>query len=90
MIGSKIALWKSILLLIAIATVTFALFLHSGIAADCKPHETDGQCGLSTFVGFSYGILSAAIILICGGIYLTIAKVRENAKIKAQRDVLPN
>jgi uncharacterized membrane protein len=90
MIGSKIRLWKSVLLLIAIAVVTFAFFLYSGKAGDCKPHQIDGQCGLSTFLGFIYGTLSAAVILICGGIYLTIAKVRENAKIKAQRDVLPN
>jgi hypothetical protein len=78
MIGSKTALWKSVLLLIAISIATFALSSYLGKAGDCKPHEIDGQCGMSTFVGFVFGIFSGAVVLIGGGIYLAIARSREN------------
>jgi hypothetical protein len=50
------------------AGVALALHLLSK-AGDCKPHEVDGQCGMSTFIGTIFGYMSAAVIIFCVGIY---------------------
>jgi hypothetical protein len=32
-----------------------------GKAGDCKPGQIDGQCGLSTFVWFAYGVIQCLV-----------------------------
>ncbi|NYF81351.1 hypothetical protein [Granulicella arctica] len=90
MIGSKIALWKSILFLIALSIAAFAPFLYMGIATDCKPGQNDGQCGLSTFVGFINGAGAAAAILFCGGIYLVILQIKKRNAARTLRETNPH
>ena len=85
----KTPLWKSVCFLIGISFLSFVLFSYIGKAGDCKPHEIDGQCGMSTFFGFVFGIFSASVILICGGVYLAIKRVREKRQFEAQKEVLP-
>jgi hypothetical protein len=41
-----------------------------GKASDCKPHEVDGQCGLSTFVGLITGIGVGAVLLLVASGYV--------------------
>jgi hypothetical protein len=51
-------------------SVAVAYGFHiSGKSSDCKPHEQDGQCGLSTFVATGYGIVCAVVIVFGVGIY---------------------
>jgi hypothetical protein len=38
-----------------VAIVIADRFYAAGQAADCQPGQIDGQCGLSTFLGFLYG-----------------------------------
>jgi hypothetical protein len=89
MLDSKRPLWKSLCFLIGISFLSFVLFSYLGKASDCKPHQIDGQCGMSSFFGFVFGILSGLVILTCGGIYLAIKRVREKREIKVQKEVLP-
>lgn len=39
-----------------------SLLYWSGKASDCKPHQIDGQCGLSTFLGALYGIILVLVV----------------------------
>jgi len=57
---------------IALATVVFATFYYQRKAEDCRPGQSDGQCGLSTFLGLLYGAVAASIILIGGGILIAV------------------
>lgn len=47
----------------AIAIVITDRFYAAGKAADCKPGQIDGQCGLSTFLGFIYGGAAGLAVL---------------------------
>jgi len=87
--GSKRPLWKSVCFLIGISFLSFVLFSYIGKVGDCKPHEIDGQCGMSTAFGFVFGILSAVVILMCGGVYLALKRSREKREIE-ESDVLPD
>lgn len=48
-----------------------------GKAGDCKPGEVDGQCGMSTFVSFAYGVLGAIVIAVCFTAYLIISLYKQ-------------
>jgi uncharacterized membrane protein YciS (DUF1049 family) len=48
------------------AAIMFLTFYLSGKAGDCKPQEIDGQCGMSTFVGFLFGAIAGAVIGVWG------------------------
>lgn len=36
----------------------------SGKWGDCTPHERDGQCGISTFIGLIYGVFAGTVLLV--------------------------
>ena len=49
----------------------------SGKAADCKPHEVDGQCGLSTFTGLIDGLgIGSTLFLVASACILFSAYKR--------------
>ena len=83
----KVPTWKSVLIsalvTIAAATIIFALSVKSGEAGDCKPTEKDGQCGLSTFVGFVDGVIGTGVVLLGGGIYTVVILVRKRSEAKS-------
>ncbi|MEO6806747.1 MAG: hypothetical protein ABI286_01990 [Edaphobacter sp.] len=87
MIGAKLALWKPVLILVALSIAAFFPFLMVGISHDCKPGQSDGQCGLSTFVGAINGFAAAGVILIGGGIYLTILHFQKKKKAGTLQNV---
>ena len=37
-----------------------------GRLADCSPHQMDGQCGLSSFLGLMAGLLGGVVVLLAG------------------------
>jgi hypothetical protein len=55
--------------------VTFGLYLY-GVKGDCKPHEIDGQCGMSSFFGLLYGILAGAVIFVTISLYLLVLGIK--------------
>jgi hypothetical protein len=59
-----------------IAAVIFFCCYSSGRAGDCKPHEIDGQCGLSTFAGLLFGLGGAAVIVFVSVIAILVAAYR--------------
>jgi hypothetical protein len=65
-----------------VAVLFFLVMVYWGKAGDCKPHEIDGQCGLSTFVGFLYGAVGGIFILLAStiGILVTAARRRCNSE----------
>jgi hypothetical protein len=68
-----LVIW-SISLLISISLPFGGYFI--GRAGDCRPGQIDGQCGLSTFVWLSYGLISGSVILIGMTVYFLIAVYR--------------
>ncbi len=58
--------------------VPFALYLY-GVKGDCKPHEIDGQCGMSSFFGLAYGIFAGAVIFLSIGAYLLVVGFKRAA-----------
>jgi hypothetical protein len=58
-----------------------------GRFVDCKPGQSDGQCGLSTFLGFYSGVLAGVAILLCVTVYLIVVYRRRpgNAKTTKER-----
>ncbi len=65
---------------IAAAIIFFLIAVHLGKAGDCAPHEIDGQCGLSTFVGFLYGVAGALVILVTCGVAIAIDALRRGRR----------
>lgn len=47
-----------------------------GKSVDCKPGQSDGQCGLGTFVGVLYGAGAGLAILLGVTVYLLIVACR--------------
>ena len=47
-----------------------------GKLGDCKPHEIDGQCGMSTFFGAVFGITGGIVIVAVSLIAIGIAAYR--------------
>jgi hypothetical protein len=87
MSNRKIATWKSVLIsalvTVAASITIFVLSAKSGKAGDCKPNERDGQCGLSTFVGFVDAVIGAGVVLLGGGTYIVITLVRKRSEAKS-------
>jgi len=67
-------------LLTVVSIVWFVAWIHIGSAGECKPHEFGGQCGLSSFVGFTYGLGGAFIIFVGGGVTALLAYVKRIGK----------
>lgn len=62
-----LALW---VLSVALSVgVGFGIY-ENGKAGDCKPHEVDGQCGMSTFVGAIVGIGAGSVIFLVSSGYI--------------------
>jgi hypothetical protein len=59
-----------------------------GKAGDCKPGQIDGQCGLTTFVWFAYGVIGAVVIAVCCTAYLIIALLRQRKASSASNQAL--
>lgn len=55
-------------------------FYAAGKAADCRPEQIDGQCGLSTFVGLLYGCFAGGAIIIAATVYVAISAYRRRTK----------
>jgi hypothetical protein len=87
MSNRKLAAWKSVMisaLVTVAASITIFIFsANSGKAGDCKPNERDGQCGLSTFVGFVDGVIGAGVVLLGGGTYIVVILVRKRLEAKS-------
>ena len=58
-----------------------------GKAGDCSPGQIDGQCGLSTFVWFAYGVIGAVVIAVCCTAYLIIALLKQRSASSAGSQV---
>ena len=58
--------------LIVLSACAFTMFHSRGVAVDCKPGQSDGQCGLGTSIGTLYGAIAAIVISIVGGSFVTI------------------
>jgi hypothetical protein len=58
---------------------------QTGKAGDCKPGQIDGQCGLSTFVWFAYGVIGAVVIAVSCTAHLIIALLRQRKASSASR-----
>jgi hypothetical protein len=87
MIDRKLPTWKSVLIS-ALVTLTasitiFALSVKNGQAGDCKQNQSDGQCGLSSFVGFFDGVIGAGVVLLGGGTYIVVVLVRKRFEAKS-------
>ena len=72
----------SALVTVAASITVFVLSAKSGKGGDCKPNERDGQCGLSTFVGFVDGVIGAGVVLLGGGTYIVVTLVRKRSQAK--------
>jgi hypothetical protein len=87
MTSRRLATWKSVLIsalvAVAVSITIFILSAKSGKAGDCKPNEIDGQCGLSTFVGFIEGVIGAGVVLLGGGTYIVVILVRKRLEAKS-------
>jgi hypothetical protein len=59
----RVNLFVTWLIAAAVAIVITDRFYAAGKAADCKPGQIDGQCGLSTFLGFLYGGAAGLAVL---------------------------
>ena len=53
----------------------------SGKAGDCKPHEVDGQCGMSTFTGLIGGLgIGSMLFLVASACILYSAYKRRKER----------
>lgn len=62
------ALWLRLLIVFGVSALIVVAGYQSGKAADCGPHDVDGQCGLSTFSGLLTGLAGGAAVLLVGSI----------------------
>jgi hypothetical protein len=77
------------LLLAWLATTAFSVVVAfglyaSGKAADCKPGQMDGQCGLATFSGLLYGVFIGLAIFLSGTIVCSFVVLRRR-RVAAQQ-----
>jgi polyferredoxin len=72
-------LWQRLLIVLLVAVLSGLGFIWWGRAGDCEPGSHDGQCGLSSFIGFVYGIFASGIILL-GGFIATLVQWRKNRR----------
>ncbi len=47
-----------------------------GMSVDCKPGPSDGQCGLSSFLGAVYGVGGGIAVLLCATVFLLVVAYR--------------
>jgi len=78
-------IWFTWLVAIALSLVTGIAFCAWGKAGDCHPGEVDGQCGLSTFMGFMYGV-AAALVILMGALLRTFFIVYERKRARLKSD----
>jgi len=55
-----------------------------GVSGDCKPHEIDGQCGLSSFLGFVYGAFAGLTIFGSTSVCLLIVAIKRRRAFNLQ------
>lgn len=69
-------------LVTALVSVAVVIGVYlAGKAGDCKLAEIDGQCGLSTFVGFVGDVGSGLVIFLgMGMFFLVVALKRRRAR----------
>jgi hypothetical protein len=65
--------------------VAFGLY-SSGKAADCRPSQIDGQCGLATAMGEMSGILAGLTIFLIGTIACGVVALRRRQKATQQTE----
>jgi hypothetical protein len=65
-------LWPRILTVVVIASLFVVGGLISGKAGDCSVGQSDGQCGLSTFVGLINGLVAGGVVLLLGTIVVLL------------------
>ena len=56
-------------------------FYVGGKAADCKPGQIDGQCGLSSFLGLLYGEGAGLVIFVGTTICLFVVAYRRRRAV---------
>jgi hypothetical protein len=44
----------------------------NGVNGDCKPHEIDGQCGMSSFAGLIEGVLVGLAFFALVAVFLSV------------------
>jgi hypothetical protein len=70
----------------AVVSILVALTYYVlGVKGDCKPHEIDGQCGLSTFVGLLYGVFAGAVIFVSISLCLLILALKRRRQATSLR-----
>jgi hypothetical protein len=47
-----------------------------GKAVDCKPGQTDGQCGLGRFLGLLYGVGGGLALFLIASVYFLVVAYR--------------
>jgi hypothetical protein len=57
-------LWQRLAAVFLVSTFFAIGGRVSGVVGDCSPHEIDGQCGMSTFVGTFCGLAMGSIGII--------------------------
>jgi hypothetical protein len=71
---------KNLVLQLGLLTVAsilwFAAWLYIGQAGKCGPHDRNCETGLSSMVGFLYGLGGAFVIFVGGGVSALLAYVR--------------
>jgi hypothetical protein len=68
----KMKLKTAWLLTTLFSVVVGTIFYVGGKLGDCGPKDIDGQCGMSSFVGLTFGILAGATIFIVMTFYFVI------------------
>ncbi|HEY4048290.1 MAG TPA: hypothetical protein VGM27_15615 [Acidobacteriaceae bacterium] len=64
----------------ALSIAVFLITVHAGEAADCKPGQSDGQCGLSTFTGVVEGAGAGLGLFVVGTVCILIVACRRRRK----------
>jgi len=77
---SKLLFWEA-LSGVSSLLIGYGIFT-AGKAADCKPHEADGQCGLSTFAGLIEGVAVGLIVFLIASGYIAY-RVYRGRKVKS-------
>jgi hypothetical protein len=79
-------LWIKWLVSISIGLAVAWASYTAGVHGDCTPHEVDGQCGLSSFVGLVDGVIAGMVIVIAMTIYLLIVAHRRRLALNSSAD----
>ena len=85
--AGRIKPWFACLITIGTSLAVGYACYRSGVNGDCKPNEIDGQCGMSTFVGFYGGIIYGFVVFLELGAYFVRAALRER-RSKPKSEIL--